>query len=170
MLTLRYADVNDFTYIAQTQRDPSILDYVSASTKEEFITAINDPDQAYLLAVRPENVPENVRENIPVGFAYLRRLKRPERSIELCRLAISERNKGYGSQFLKLIMTEAFGPLDANRLWLDVFPENDRARQVYQKCGMVEEGTLRDVYFWKGEFRSTIIMSILAREYQAELR
>jgi RimJ/RimL family protein N-acetyltransferase len=158
MLSFRYAVGSDAPFIMQTQGQQEVAAYVGSANEGEIAASLVDPDQAYLIALDDDRV--------PVGFAYLRQLRRPERSIELFRLAIADRNKGLGAAFLNLIMAEAFGPLNANRLWLDVFPENARARHVYQRLGFVEEGTLRDVYFQNGVFRSTIIMSILAREYQ----
>jgi len=161
MLSFRYATHDDVSFIVGTQRQPDVAAFVGFADDEEISASIVEAEQAYLIALDDCQ--------IPVGFAYLRQLGRPERSIELHRLAIGNRNKGYDSEFLKLILVEAFGPLNANRLWLDVFPENVRARNIYQRLGFAEEGTLREVYFQNGEFRSTIIMSILAREYQPHL-
>lgn len=158
MLGLRYAKNDDVAFINKIQYQPEIRDFIGAFPIEDIANAITDPDRAYILALRDKKV--------PVGFAFLRQIERPERSIEIHQLAISERNRGYGRAFLKLIIAEAFGALNANRLWLDVFPENARARNVYQRCGFVEEGTLRDAYYWKGAFQSTIVMSLLAREFE----
>jgi len=33
------------------------------------------------------------------------------------------------------------------------------------RYGLIEEGILREAYFWNGEFRSTVVMSILASEF-----
>ena len=62
------------------------------------------------------------------------------------------------------MVADIFERHQPNRLWLDVFPDNERARRLYKKTGFVEEGLLRENYFWNGEFRSVVIMSILARE------
>lgn len=161
MLELRYADADDIAFIIQTQSLDDVKEFICAASKDEILASIEDPEHGYLLAINAAKK--------PVGFAFLRQLNSPQRSIEIHRLAIAERNKGYGSRFLKLITAEAFDTLNANRLWLDVFPENARARKVYQNCGFVEEGLLRDNYFLNGAFQSTIVMSILAREY-AEFR
>ncbi len=122
MPSFRYATYDDVSFIVGTQRQPDVAAFVGFADDEEISASIVDAEQAYLIALDDCQ--------IPVGFAYLRQLGRPERSIELHRLAIANRNKGYGSEFLKLILVEAFGPLNANRLWLDVFPENARA-EIY---------------------------------------
>lgn len=158
MLSLRYAESSDIAFIAETQRHPEIREFVLAASDQDITASLNNPDEAFLIALRDDAV--------PVGFAYLRQISRPERSIELFRLAVSERNKGHGSVFIKLIIAEAFGPMNANRFWLDVFPQNTRARQVYKNCGFVEEGLLHEVYFRDGAFQSTIVMSILTSEYE----
>ncbi len=158
-MKLRNAGPDDAGFIEAAQSQPEIARFVSSAAQEEILASIDDPDQAYLIALDDHGE--------DVGFAYLRQVARPERSIELCRLAITRRDRGFGSRFLKLIMAEAFGPLQANRLWLDVFTDNDRARKVYRRCGFVEEGVLREAYFQDGRFHSAVVMSVLAREYAA---
>lgn len=63
-------------------------------------------------------------------------------------------------------MADVFARHQPRRLWLDVFPDNTVARRLYEKLGFVEEGILRDAYLWNGEFRSTVVMSILASEHE----
>lgn len=157
MIEWRYATKNDAVFIAQTQCLAHVRTYVSSATEDEIVAIIDNLDQAYLFGLNDVK--------LPVGFEHLRGLRKPSRSIELFQLAIAETGAGYGSKLLKAAMAEAFKILNANRLWLDVFPQNSRARKVYQRCGFVEEGELRDAYLWDGEFQSIIIMSILAKEY-----
>jgi len=159
MIHIRPVEKADFPYIAKTQRLPEVSDFVSASSDADLEIILGDSDQTLLMAIRDG-------DGAPVGFAHLRGLGSPARAIELYRLAMSERSKGYGRSFLQGLMSEAFGPLNANRFWLDVFPENVRAHHVYENLGFVEEGLLRETYWWQGAFRSVIIMSILAREYR----
>jgi RimJ/RimL family protein N-acetyltransferase len=51
---------------------------------------------------------------------------------------------------------------------LHVFDFNQRAISCYEKCGFRREGVLRDYWYKNGKFRDTLVMSILASEYQRE--
>ena len=62
----------------------------------------------------------------------------------------------------------AFTYYKAHRLWLDVIETNARARSLYRTMGFREEGTLREALLHHGEHVSLVIMSMLAREYQAQ--
>jgi diamine N-acetyltransferase len=58
-----------------------------------------------------------------------------------------------------------FGDLGANRLWLDVFDDNERARRAYRAVGFREEGILREAARRQdGSLGSLVVMAMLARE------
>ncbi|MCG8359477.1 MAG: GNAT family N-acetyltransferase, partial [Kiloniellales bacterium] len=65
-----------------------------------------------------------------------------------------------------IVMERVFEGLGAHRLWLDVFPDNARARHVYRSMGFAEEGTLRDALRFGDGYASLVIMSMLAPEYR----
>lgn len=61
--------------------------------------------------------------------------------VELKRIAISGKGKGYGRHALKLVKRTVFDDWGARRLWLDVYDFNARARSLYQAEGFVAETT-----------------------------
>jgi RimJ/RimL family protein N-acetyltransferase len=88
----------------------------------------------------------------------------------LARIAVVEPGAGIGRPVLRQLCQIVFNELGANRLWLDVFEENLRARHVYETVGFRQEGILREAMLDRtGRLRSLVIMSILAREYRAGL-
>ena len=155
--TLRPASAGDADYIAAAEAVPEIAQYVFPWPAAEHAEKMAEASFGYHIC--------QDEAGAPVGYAILNGIGGPNRSIELMRLAVTERNRGIGSALLSMITREAFETLDAHRFWLDVFPDNDRARHVYNRFGFVEEGIQRDAYLWNGEFRSTIVMSMLAPEY-----
>jgi RimJ/RimL family protein N-acetyltransferase len=155
--TLRPATTGDADYIAGAEAVPEIARFILPWPAAEHATRMAESTFGYYVC--------EDEAGAPVGYAILRGIGEPNRSIELMRLAATERDRGIGSALLSMITREAFENLDAHRFWLDVFPENDRARHVYRRFGFIEEGTMREAYLWNGEFRSTIIMSMLAPEY-----
>lgn len=159
-LTLKSAEHNDVGFILNIQRLDGVQDFVTATSEEAVLQGLADPAQAYFIGLNGSRD--------PVAFAQLCGLKSPHNSIELRQLAAAVANKGYGGALLRLVISESFETLGANRLWLDVFPDNTRARKVYRELGFVEEGILRDAYCWHGTYRSAMIMSMLASEYRAD--
>jgi diamine N-acetyltransferase len=69
-------------------------------------------------------------------------------------------SKGYGQQALRLILRHAFHDLGLRRVHLIVLDDNDRAIRVYEKCGFVVEGRLRQHAYKQGKFRDLIFMGI----------
>jgi RimJ/RimL family protein N-acetyltransferase len=78
--------------------------------------------------------------------------------------------KGLGSDALLALLDFGFGELRLERIWLDVFDFNARARRSYEKCGFVLEGTQRHAIHRRGEFHDIHMMSILRREWLAQER
>ena len=154
---LRTARTDDADYIAAAEQVAEIAQYIFPWPAAEHVERMAEAAFGYYIC--------EDKAGAPVGYAILNGLGNPNRSIELMRLAVTERDRGIGSSLLSMITREAFETLDAHRIWLDVFPDNDRARHVYNRFGFIEEGTQREAYLWNGEFRSTIIMSMLAPEY-----
>ena len=155
--TLRPSHPGDADYIAAAEAEPEVARFIWPWPSDRHIEKMSDPSFGYYICESTGGA--------PVGYSILRGVGDPNRSIELMRLAVTERDRGIGSTLLSMITREAFHALGTHRLWLDVFPENDRARHVYRRFGFIEEGTQREAYLWNGEFRSTIIMSMLAPEY-----
>jgi RimJ/RimL family protein N-acetyltransferase len=70
-------------------------------------------------------------------------------------------NHGYGTEITRLVVDYALGA-GLHRLSLSVYDFNSRARRVYEKCGFVLEGRLRDTLRWDGEWHDELVMSVLA--------
>lgn len=83
------------------------------------------------------------------------------------RILIGEkgRNQGIGQVATKLIVAYAFDFLQLNRLELEVFSFNPRARHVYEKSGFVYEGTKREVFRLDNQWVNSEFYAILASDY-----
>jgi RimJ/RimL family protein N-acetyltransferase len=75
--------------------------------------------------------------------------------------------KGYGSDALRAIVGWGFDMLRLERIWLDVYAFNPRARVVYERLGFVVEGTTRHGAYRFGEFVDLDKLSILSGEWRA---
>ena len=77
----------------------------------------------------------------------------------------SGRNKGYGTEAVRLILDYGFNYLNLNNIKLDVMEFNDMAIVCYKKCGFKEYGRRRKCYFLNGKYYDKIEMDILAEEF-----
>lgn len=102
------------------------------------------------------------------GFALIQGFGDEDRKLHLKRIAVRDPGRGAGSFLLRGVLELIYSGTDANRIDLDVFIENDRARRAYEKAGFVEEGMLRD---WHrnadGSFSTMRLMSVLRRDWEA---
>jgi diamine N-acetyltransferase len=80
-----------------------------------------------------------------------------------------DRGKGHGSDCLRALLAFGFRFLRLERVWLDVYDFNPRARRVYERIGFVAEGVLRHAIFREGRHVDVHRMSILADEWRAAL-
>lgn len=78
--------------------------------------------------------------------------------------------KGYGTDALRALLDFGFGTLRLERIGLDVYAFNERARRSYEKCGFVLEGTQRKALFRDGRRHDVHQMGILREDWAADDR
>jgi RimJ/RimL family protein N-acetyltransferase len=76
-------------------------------------------------------------------------------------------NQGYGTEAVRLAMRFGFEELNLNRIELCVFDHNPRGIRVYEKCGFVAEGRMRQASFRHGQYRDVLRYAILRSEWSA---
>lgn len=74
------------------------------------------------------------------------------------------RGRGYGFAATVQALDFAFDVLELNRVELEVYAFNPRARHVYEKAGFVYEGTRREALLWDGEWVDAHGMGALRRD------
>jgi RimJ/RimL family protein N-acetyltransferase len=158
-MRLRLARVEDIPSIAAMERLPQYRTFVGNWTEEEHRERMAGADCRYFVA-------ESESEK-PAGFAILRGMASPHRSVRLQRIVVADPDRGIGKIMLGCILDYVFQELMAHRLWLDVFETNTRAQHVYERIGFRREGILREAIFRDGEYHTQLLMSILDREYEA---
>ena len=77
----------------------------------------------------------------------------------------ADTSQGYGSDALRVLLDFGFGELRLERMWLDVFDFNERARHVYERLGFLHEATLRHAFFHGGRYLDLLRMAILREEW-----
>jgi RimJ/RimL family protein N-acetyltransferase len=108
----------------------------------------------------------------PIGEVLFGHIDRRNGSAELG-IFIGEPDewgKGYGTDAVNALVDFGFGELRLERIWLEVWTENARARRAYEKAGFVYEATLRNDRYEGGRFTSGDVMSILRDEWSGLAR
>ena len=157
-MTLRRGTVEDLSYIVDLERTFRDQGYLGGDEIKVHERRLAHPDCWYAIVET---------EGRRAGYAILRGLTSPNRSVELKRIAIADPGRGLGRRVLEAILEKVFDELSAHRIWLDVFPHNSRARHVYRSIGFVEEGVLRECVKYGDMYRSLVLMSMLESEYRS---
>ncbi|MHB1394304.1 MAG: GNAT family N-acetyltransferase [Clostridia bacterium] len=76
------------------------------------------------------------------------------------------RNKGYGTEAIKVLEEFTFNTLNLNKLELQLRDYNLRGYSCYLKCGFKEEGRKRQNFYFNGAYTDSIFMGILKSEYE----
>ena len=74
-------------------------------------------------------------------------------------------NKGLTTEALNEILKFGFKKMELNRIEGRTRVENIASQSVLKKAGMSYEGTMREQFFTKGDYRDFIMFSILRKEY-----
>lgn len=140
---------------------------VSEESHNNWFASVSKNNHIKIFSIVVED--QEGQENL-IGSCSLRNIDFLSRSAEL-QIRIGEKvsqNKGYGTIITQKLLEFGFNDLNLNRIYLDVFESNQRAKQVYFNCGFVEEGIKRESAFVDGKFINVIQMSILATDFFAE--
>lgn len=154
---MRFARPEDIPAIRAIEATPDYARLVGRWSAEEHLHELAQPGSRYF--VDGEEVD---------AFAIVQRLDDLHGRAHLKRIAVRAPGGGAGTRLLAQVLDWVFTQSDANRLDLDVFVENVRARRAYEKTGFTLEGRLREyVRTSDGTYRDVWLMSALRREWAA---
>lgn len=157
-IQLRNTKEADLPFVLQHENHEANKPFIRQWPLEMHQKALSDPNLHHMIAEDDKGR--------PVGYAILSDLQNPSHNIFLQRIVITEKGRGYGREVLKQLKALAFDTYHAHRLHLLVRVYNDVARRLYLTEGFVEEGILREFLLIDGVYHSSVMMSILAYEYQ----
>jgi RimJ/RimL family protein N-acetyltransferase len=104
----------------------------------------------------------------PIGVISLTNISKANASADLSIIVGDEkdRDRGLGTEAIRIILRYAFEDSDLNRVALSVFEFNEPAIHAYEKLGFKREGRLRQAIRRDDGFHDAILMSILAHEWR----
>ena len=159
-LELRPAAVADVDFILAAERGPGYERLTAQWSREHHEAALERTDTRYLVAQRQDQALE--------GFVILQPFNDLHEGAKLRRIAVTRPGEGFGRALLVATIDWVFATTDNERLWLDVFTHNERARHVYRSAGLREDGLLRQAYRLPDGARvDRVLMSVLRNEWRA---
>lgn len=108
----------------------------------------------------------------PIGLAGLIKIE-PDNKKGLFVLYIGElgfEGKGIGTWMARSVLKYAFESMKLNKVYVEVFEDNNAALALYRKVGFQQEGKLVDHVYKQGEPRTVLYMSIFSNWLYGNLR
>ena len=154
-IILKETKESDLSFVTEAESDPANSPYVDQWSFSRHRDSLMENDIRHMIIF------DDITKS-QVGYVIMAGFSSVHKSIELKRLVVAEKGKGYGQQVLNLIKKLVFGDLACHRLWLDVRDHNARAIKLYEKNGFKIEGHLKECVYVKDHYESIYIMAILA--------
>jgi len=126
------ACAEDTRAIAELEHRPENAPFIWARSAAEHRELMTDPDVQYL---RIED-----DAGAFIGFVQLTGLSEASGSVRLRRIVMDTPGRGLGRRAMLALCALVFGEWGMERVWLDVFEDNARARHIYESFGFRETG------------------------------
>jgi diamine N-acetyltransferase len=161
-LRLRPTMLSDLDFVQSVEDDSANRPFITPWERVQHEGAIRFPDFRHFIV-------EAGDDWAAAGFVILQGCRNPHGSVELKRLVLQPKGRGYGRICVRLLAEMAFRDFGAHRFWLDVKEKNERALALYRDEGFVEEGRLRESVKSDAGYESLIVMSLLRAEHGAQV-
>ncbi len=155
-LTLRPTSAADLDFVFEAESAPANRRFVIPWSRSQHEAALEDPNLQHWI----------VESEKPLGYFILAGLQNPNQSLEMRRIVITEKGRGYGRRAIKLTLGYIFDELEIHRFWVEVKDFDVRTLHLYRSLGFVEEGKLRESYKSAEGFESLVLLSMLRSEYE----
>ena len=153
----KFATQADIPAIMAIERTPGFEDYVGRWSEEQHAAELAKKSTRYFV----------LRDGGAIqAFAIFQHIGDPDLRVHLKRIVAKDAGQGLGSRLLSQALDWLYTETETNRIDLDLFVENERARRAYEKLGFIVEGRLRDYHrSVDGRIRDALIMSILRKDW-----
>jgi len=126
-LIIRKAVTDDIQFMGKAETDAENSPWIGHWNDELRLEQFKNPDVLQTII--------ELKGGQKVGFIIFRELLNKDLHIELKRICITEKGKGYGKEALYLSQDLAFNKLNAQKLYLHTKTENIRAQNIYKATG-----------------------------------
>ena len=167
-------DVNfpDYEYFAKWEVDPEMTKYFALDkdrTYEDVVTegfAYKEDKSVIDLTITDK------MNGSPLGRVIISRIEPHYKSLDITKIYVGgdRRGQGIGSETLQGLLKYFFEECGMQRVTLDYFTGNTKARDLYRSLGFVDEGVARNACSKDGIYYDLNLMSILRDEYFDKFR
>jgi len=138
---------------------------VEQRSKSEWMKRFDNPSNLAILAERKRFLIQK-KDRTRIGIIN-HRLNQPYKTMEIvCFLIPGERNKGYGTEAIRLMIDYLFLSKDIVRIQAVTNVRNKTAQRVLEKVGFKMEGTIRKLMLVRGVWTDYYLHSILREEWK----
>jgi RimJ/RimL family protein N-acetyltransferase len=116
----------DIPFIMATERLPGNEGLVGRWEREEHEQALADTSNAYFIGVA---------EGTPIGFVIVQHWASANGAALIRRIIVADTGRKIGRELLSRVIDTIFAETEATRVWLNVFPHNERAQKSYSALG-----------------------------------
>ncbi|HEV2506564.1 MAG TPA: GNAT family protein [Mesorhizobium sp.] len=150
---------DDLAFIMSTERLDGYDRLVGRWEEQRHRDAFVDGSHAYFIGYDGAT---------PIGFVLLRFWDALERTTLVRRVAVVSPGQGQGRRLLAAVVARAFDETNVHRLVIGLFPDNLRARRMYEAIGFQAEGISRGSAYFDGDYRDELVMSLLRPEWRTD--
>ena len=156
--TTGFATEADIPAIMEIERTPGFEGFVGRWAREKHVDEMANDSTIYFVLRSGGDVK---------AFAIFQQLGEPDLRVHLKRIVARNAGQGSGTRLLGNALEWLYSETQTNRVDLDLFVDNERARRTYEKLGFIVEGRLRDYHrSVDGRIRDALIMSILRKDWE----
>jgi hypothetical protein len=77
-------------------------------------------------------------------------------------------DEGYAEDATKILLKYGYDELGLNKTWTEIYDIDEKKKAFYKKLGFHCDGVLRQNYFYDGKWQDSLILSLLASEYNKQ--
>jgi RimJ/RimL family protein N-acetyltransferase len=160
---LRPVEDSDYPLIHRWMNHPEVWRYMDYEFPVSLVDVKEDIERS-----RKEGHPFTILVgDRPIGRIGLNQFRRRDRICSFY-LYIGEPDcwgRGHAQDATMALLAYAFDRWDLNQVELWSLADNDKAIGMYERCGFVQEGRLRDRSFKEGHWVDHVVMSVNREEF-----
>ncbi len=150
------ARASDVPGIVALETAPDMARYIGHWTAERHQKQIDDPAWWYLVTHDANGTVD--------GLAIITEYSPRFRWYELARFVVARPGEGRGTDVLVPVIDLIFDRLNAHRIQLDAYADNERAIRAYERVGFRREGVRRAAVIRDGVWVDLVLMAALENE------
>ncbi len=104
-----------------------------------------------------------------IGEVALKSIRWYNRKAEISILIFDDyQGRGYGKPALQMMLDYVFNTMNFHRLEAEVMAFNKKGKELFEKAGFIQEGSLREAKYFNGRYYDILRYGLLRKEYSAD--